>query len=121
MIVESISKTSESFTSVDKSLERPENLSMAAVAQAHRDKAESAPMKMENEDVQALIDSLEQNLKIMHEVDLKFAVHEASGKMMVVVTNEQTGEVVREIPSSEILDLAAKFQEMVGIIFDQRG
>ncbi len=41
--------------------------------------------------------------------------------MMVTVVDESNGKVVREIPSHEILDLAAKMDEMVGMIFDQKG
>ena len=61
------------------------------------------------------------NLNIMHNVDLQFSVHKASGKMMVTVVDESTGKVVREIPSQEILELAVKMDEMVGMIFDQKG
>jgi flagellar protein FlaG len=41
--------------------------------------------------------------------------------MMVTVTDESSGKVIREIPSREILELAAKIDEMVGMIFDQKG
>ncbi len=61
------------------------------------------------------------NLKIMHDKNLNFSVHEASGQVMVTVTDETTGEVIREIPSSEILNLAAKLDEMVGMLFDKKG
>ena len=61
------------------------------------------------------------NLNIMHNVDLQFSLHKASGQMMVTVVDESTGKVVREIPSSEILELAARMDEMVGMIFDQKG
>ncbi|UCH01215.1 MAG: flagellar protein FlaG, partial [Deltaproteobacteria bacterium] len=37
------------------------------------------------------------------------------------VMEGSTGEVIREIPPVEILNLAAKLDEMVGLIFDQRG
>lgn len=63
----------------------------------------------------------QKNLNIMHDKNLNFSVHKASGQVMVTVTDETTGEVIREIPSSELLNLAAKLDEMVGILFDQRG
>ena len=63
----------------------------------------------------------QRNLNIMHDRNLNFSVHQASGKIMVTVTDETTGEVIREIPSSELLNLAAKLDEMVGILFDQKG
>ena len=54
-------------------------------------------------------------------MDLRFSVHEASGKFMVTVIDESSGEIIRELPSSEILDIAAKVENMMGLIFDQKG
>jgi flagellar protein FlaG len=39
---------------------------------------------------------------------------------MITVIDESTGKVIREIPESEILELAAKMKEMVGMLFDQK-
>ncbi len=64
---------------------------------------------------------VQRNLKIIHSVDLDFSVHETSGQIMITVMNETTGEVIREIPPKEILNIAAKFDEMIGLIFDQMG
>ncbi|MEA1945816.1 MAG: flagellar protein FlaG [Thermodesulfobacteriota bacterium] len=71
-------------------------------------------------DLEELAVDVLKNLNIMHNVDLRFSVHKASGQMMITVIDESTGKVIREIPSSEILELAAKMDEMVGMIFDQK-
>ena len=63
----------------------------------------------------------QKNLNMIHGVGLQFAVHEASGEIMVTVRNESTGEVIRQIPPQETLNLAAKLDAMVGLIFDQKG
>jgi len=62
-----------------------------------------------------------QNLKLMDNVDLQFSVHEASGQTMITVREESTGKVIREIPPKEVLNLAAKLDEMIGILFDKKG
>ncbi|MBA4323357.1 MAG: hypothetical protein C0408_11125, partial [Odoribacter sp.] len=49
---------------------------------------------------------LQNKMQVLHNVDLNFSVHEASGKIMVTVVDENTGKVIREIPSRELLDLA---------------
>lgn len=64
-----------------------------------------------------LVTDIQNNLNY---VELHFSVHDPSGRIVVSVINESTGKVVREIPQSEILELAAKMKEMVGIIFDQK-
>ena len=38
---------------------------------------------------------------------------------MVQVISKADGKVIREIPSEELLDLAAKMDEVVGVIFNK--
>jgi flagellar protein FlaG len=64
-----------------------------------------------------IADAIQQYVRSM-DVKLKFHVHEGTGNMMVRVVNEETGELVREIPPEEILNLAAKIDEMIGTLFD---
>jgi uncharacterized FlaG/YvyC family protein len=61
------------------------------------------------------------NIDIIHNVNLQFSVNKDSGRIMVIVTDEATGKVIREIPPSEFVKFAEKFDEMVGMIFDQKG
>ncbi len=66
-----------------------------------------------------IIAEVQTSLDIIGNLDLQFSIHEGTGKIMVTVRDEASGEVVREIPAREILDLAAKLDAMVGLIFDQ--
>ena len=52
--------------------------------------------------------------------ELHFTYHEDAGRMMVEVIDRQTEEVVRTFPPKELLDLAARIGEMVGMFLDQR-
>lgn len=47
-------------------------------------------------------------------------IHEGTQRVMVKIINSDTGEVISEIPSEKLLDIAAKMEEMVGTIFDKR-
>jgi uncharacterized FlaG/YvyC family protein len=67
------------------------------------------------------VTDIQENLNVIHNVDLKFTVHEDSGRIMITVQDQSTGEVIREIPPSAILNLAARLDEMVGLLFDQTG
>jgi uncharacterized FlaG/YvyC family protein len=67
-----------------------------------------------------IISSLQRNIKALHDVGLNFSIHNASGNIMITVVNEDTGEVIREIPSSEMLNLAAKLEEAIGLLFDKK-
>ena len=52
--------------------------------------------------------------------ELKIQVHEGTGDIMVRVTSQDNGKVIREIPPKELLDLAARMEEMAGILFDEK-
>ena len=65
--------------------------------------------------------NVEANLNMIHDVDLKFTVNGNSGKVVVTVTDEATGDVIRKIPSEEILNLASRLEEMIGLLFDEKG
>ncbi len=87
-----------------------------------KDEAAEKPAHEPNKaDLKELAANIQENLKYINDVDLQFSVHEASGQVMVVVREESSGKVIREIPSREVLNLAAKFDEMVGLIMDKKG
>ena len=70
--------------------------------------------------IQEAVIALQNNMKVFHKVNLDFSVHQATGQIMVTVTDQDTGKVIREIPPKEILNLKAKLEEMIGLIFDQQ-
>ena len=57
------------------------------------------------------IQSLQKNITIQ--------VNNETGDIMVKVISEEDGKVIREIPSEEMLALAAKMEEISGAFFDQ--
>ena len=112
----------ENITISGKGLVSSANMASAATNYAP-DTSESAAKELQTDRISrmtSLANGLQQNLKALHNVDLNFAVHEASGQVVVVVTEEETGKVIREIPSTEMLNLATKLEEMMGLIFDRK-
>ena len=113
----------ESVTTAGKNLAPP--------AQARSSSQNTAPQEGANEatvqdradlsQMTEVVADIQKNLGMIHDVDLQFSVHEASGEIMVTVRDESSGDVIREIPPSEMLDLSARLGEMVGLLFDQTG
>jgi len=85
------------------------------------DHAEKSVQTLSSAELSELATDVQKNMNIIHNVNLKFSVNKESGRIMVTVTDEATGEVIREIPPEEIVRFAEKFDEMVGMIFDKRG
>ena len=85
------------------------------------DKAVESVQTLSSTELSALAEDAQKNIDIIHNVKLQFTVNKDSGRVVITVTDEATGEVVREIPPSELVKFADKFDEMVGMIFDQKG
>ena len=116
-----------------KLLVEPVNISVKSLAPPAQERAPTvrgAPQHRK-EDVKAKkapdlshlseeVANVQKNLRMIHDVDLQFKVHEPTGEVIVTVRDESTGEVIREIPPQEILNLAARLDAMVGLIFDQK-
>ena len=75
-----------------------------------------------NENTQAKI---EQIAKFMDDYvrssqrSLSIQVDGSTGRTIVRVISEEDGRIVREIPPEEVLNLAAKMDEMMGLLFDK--
>ncbi len=83
-----------------------------------------APEKEKAPDVSQIAEltaNIQNSLNMIHDVAMNFSVHKASGRVMVTISDEKTGDVIREIPSEEVLKLSARLDEMVGLLFDQKG
>ena len=59
--------------------------------------------------------SMLRNMKVSRH----FEVYEATGNIIVTVKDEDTGKVIKEYPQREMLDLKARIDKMVGLLFDE--
>ena len=69
-----------------------------------------------------LIEAVEQLNSIAAEQSqhfLKFTYHKEAEQYYVKVIDSKTDQVIREIPSKEILDYFSEMKKFIGILFDQ--
>ncbi|NLZ27951.1 MAG: flagellar protein FlaG [Firmicutes bacterium] len=57
---------------------------------------------------------------ITFDIGLRFRKHESSGRWLVQVMNVVEDEIVREIPSEQVLNLVAQIQTLIGVLLDER-
>ena len=69
---------------------------------------------------QTLLDDLENNINTIHNVGLEFSMHEESGRTMIKVVEKDTGDLIRQIPPEEVLDLISRVNDVLGIFFDKK-
>lgn len=71
---------------------------------------------------QQLIVAIEHANKALKGADkrFEFSIHEGTKEIMVKVINDETDEIIREIPPEKILDMVAKIWELAGLMVDRK-
>ncbi len=52
--------------------------------------------------------------------EFSYDIHEKTNRVTVKIKDSETGEIIKEIPSEESLDLSAKIMEMAGLLIDEK-
>jgi flagellar protein FlaG len=90
-----------------------------AVRDHSRQGQEEVSVAKSNDEVKQMVASIQNHISEMN-VSLEFSTYGDHGeKVAVIVTNKETGELIREIPSREIQNLYAKMSELAGMIFNK--
>ncbi|MDP4128514.1 MAG: flagellar protein FlaG, partial [Bacillota bacterium] len=50
----------------------------------------------------------------------EFSIHENSHRLKVRIVDQQSGEVIDEIPSKRALEILDSFSQIAGLLFDKR-
>ena len=116
-----ISQTSRSTHSVDTSEQRhPKELSVPA------EKEDIEYTDKYVEEIESAVTKLSEFMQTNNR-QLNFSVDEASSKLVVKVTDAESGKVIRQIPSEEVLKLTERLQDFrtevgktVGLLFDKQ-
>ena len=81
--------------------------------------AETDVPKMDAAEIESALDGINKYLTEIGS-SLNFIHDEASGRSAVQVLDEH-GDVIRQIPPQELLDVYAKIRNIVGILLDESG
>lgn len=65
------------------------------------------------------VDQANEKLKVVNK-EFSYQLHEKTKQIMVKVMDTDSGEVIREIPPKESLDMIARMLEMSGVIVDEK-
>ena len=116
MIVGSVTESGKSMPLADQA-----KLPVSQDTAQRNDDTKKAVQASSLTELSKLASDVQKNMNIIHNVNLQFSVNKESGRVMVIVTDEISGKVIREIPPEEIVRFAEKFDEMVGMLFDKKG
>ena len=76
---------------------------------------EQVPAQSRN-DLEATVQDLNNLVQELHR-ELQFTVDDDSGDMVIKVIDQQTDEVIRQIPSEEVVKLRQRLADATGAIF----
>lgn len=73
-------------------------------------------------DLDSFTTGVEQVNKLLsvHNTRLEFSVHEKTKGIIVKVVNDQTGELIREVPPERVLNMVAMIWEQIGLLVDEK-
>lgn len=75
--------------------------------------------KPNKEQLNEVIESMNAFMLPTH-TSLKFELHEELNDYYVTIIDDDTKEVVREIPSKKMLDMYAAMKEFMGLVIDEK-
>ncbi|MGD8387684.1 MAG: flagellar protein FlaG [Desulfobacteraceae bacterium] len=76
-------------------------------------KTETGPVHANEDTTRRVAEAMDKYVRSVQS-DLQISIHDETGKIVVRVISRETGDVIREIPSEEMLKLAEKMEEMAG-------
>jgi flagellar protein FlaG len=78
------------------------------------------PRQQQSEQVQKAVESLKQLVETVAPNSLAFSIDDSTGKTIVSITDTETGEMIRQIPSEEMLEIARSLDKVQGILLRQK-
>ena len=117
------------FTEDPAKAKSTEELQQQAVQQAQVEKVKKEEVKKveDNSDKEAIKQELtELAAKLNDEIaplsnDIRFGFSDEIGQMMVNIIDANTGEVIRQFPTKEAIEIMTKMKELIGMLFDKKG
>jgi|GEM_PF-993784 len=110
-----VPKVDQAFRDIRAVSAKSEQVNTEMAQQKTRSAEEMGKMQARLQDaIRTLNESIDLNPN-----KLQFSVDSVSNKVMVVVTDEVTGEVVRQVPAEALLRVAHNLEAMKGILFDK--
>lgn len=91
----------------------------ANVKQSRTNDSIKAAKKVDEKELKHAVDRAN-NVLFKNNTHLQFRIHDVTKDVMVKIVDDETGDVIKEIPPEKMLDLVAKIWEIAGIIVDEK-
>lgn len=75
--------------------------------------------ELKKQDIEEVAQQLQEFVASLNS-NISFSVHEESGKNIISVTDKITGDLIRQIPSEEVLELASRISKAAGLFIKKQ-
>jgi flagellar protein FlaG len=72
------------------------------------------------EELRAAAAEVQQVVEVASGRDLAFEIFEDTSSLFVKISDRGTGEMIKQIPSEDVLRMQARIQELVGMLVDEQ-
>ena len=69
--------------------------------------------------VKNLVDSLNEAMRVIN-TSISFSIDKDTGKTVIKVMDSDTKKLIRQIPPEDMLRVAARIQDLVGVLYDEK-
>lgn len=88
--------------------------------QPTEDKKKDAGEENNVKKIRAAVDTINESLKKSH-TSIKMKYHDKINRISIKIVNDDTKEVIKEIPPEDTLEMVQRMLEQAGVIVDERG
>lgn len=72
-----------------------------------------------NEQIQDILAKANENLSLLN-TNIRFGYNDKIDSMFINVTEKDTGNIIRKIPTEQAMKLTEHFRDIIGMIFDKK-
>ncbi len=96
-----------------------QEIAATSTVDASRRTDESSDAKRQNDELDDVVKNLNDHIQ-QYRRELQFEVDEKSGRTVVKVMDIEKNEVIRQMPSEEVLAMSHRLTEMTGTMFQEK-
>lgn len=120
--IHNVTAAVDNFSRVNAASEKPESGSEELFNRNGQEQVydDGVPIQeVSKEKVENAIRDINAKIRPTH-TECQFSYHEATRRISIKVLDQESGEVIREIPPEKTLDMIAKTLELAGILVDEK-
>lgn len=84
-----------------------------------KENSDKVPTEKQMKQIKQAVDEANQRTKFTKK-SFEYAFDDQTNRVSITVRDQETDEVIREIPAEETLDMLAKIWELAGIVVDEK-